>query len=101
LALRVTSLAIIGKRVIEEVFEMRRWWLSALVVLLAGCATAGGNSSSYPASWLAEEQPLQADLPDLGPAPELNNDVWLNTDEPMRLENLRGKVVLLDMWTFG
>jgi thiol-disulfide isomerase/thioredoxin len=37
----------------------------------------------------------------LGQAPELNNQVWLNTDHPLRLEGLRGKVVLLDMWTFG
>lgn len=40
-------------------------------------------------------------LPNLGPAPELQNDTWLNTPEPLRLANLRGKVVLLDMWTFG
>jgi thiol-disulfide isomerase/thioredoxin len=40
-------------------------------------------------------------LPNLGPAPELTNDTWLNTPEPLRLANLRGKVVLLDMWTFG
>jgi hypothetical protein len=42
-----------------------------------------------------------ADLPDLGQAPELENQVWLNTNQALRLENLRGKVVLLDMWTFG
>ena len=41
------------------------------------------------------------ELENLGPAPELTNEVWLNTDQPLRLENLRGKVVLLDMWTFG
>ena len=40
-------------------------------------------------------------LEDLGPAPELTNTTWLNTDEPLRLANLRGKVVLLEMWTFG
>jgi hypothetical protein len=40
-------------------------------------------------------------LPDLGPAPELENEIWLNTDEPLRLADLRGKVVALDMWTFG
>jgi hypothetical protein len=40
-------------------------------------------------------------LPDLGPAPELTNDIWLNVDEPLRLADLRGKVVLLEMWTFG
>lgn len=43
---------------------------------------------------------FRADLPDLGAAPELNNEVWLNTDQPLRLADLRGKVVLLDMWTF-
>jgi hypothetical protein len=40
-------------------------------------------------------------LPDLGPAPELNNEVWLNTEHPLRLADLGGKVVLVDMWTFG
>jgi hypothetical protein len=44
---------------------------------------------------------FRADLPDLGEAPELNNEVWLNTDRPLRLADLRGKVVLIDMWTFG
>ncbi len=40
-------------------------------------------------------------LPYLGQAPELTNQVWLNTDGPLRLADLRGKVVLLEMWTFG
>jgi len=40
-------------------------------------------------------------LPDLGPAPELTNEVWINTDQPLRLADLGGKVVLVDMWTFG
>jgi hypothetical protein len=44
---------------------------------------------------------FRADLPDLGAAPELNNQVWLNTDRPLRLAELRGKVVVIDMWTFG
>ena len=34
-------------------------------------------------------------------APELQNEIWLNTDQPLRLAELRGKVVLLEMWTFG
>ena len=42
-----------------------------------------------------------AALPDLGVAPELTNDVWLNTTGPLRLADLRGNVVLLEMWTFG
>jgi len=40
-------------------------------------------------------------LPDLGPAPELTNDTWLNVDSPLRLANLRGRVVIVEMWTFG
>jgi hypothetical protein len=40
-------------------------------------------------------------LPNLGPAPEWTNDVWLNTDQPLTLVDLKGKVVLLEMWTFG
>ncbi|MGE5377351.1 MAG: redoxin domain-containing protein [Bacteroidota bacterium] len=42
-----------------------------------------------------------ASLPDLGPAPELANETWLNVDSPLRLADLRGRVVLLEMWTFG
>ena len=45
--------------------------------------------------------PKAASLPDLGIAPELTNDTWLNVDAPLRLANLRGKVVIVEMWTFG
>ena len=41
------------------------------------------------------------DLPDLGKAPELHDGVWINTDGPIRLADLKGKVVLLEMWTYG
>ena len=34
-------------------------------------------------------------LPDLGLAPELTNDIWLNVDAPLRLADLRGRVVAL------
>jgi len=35
-------------------------------------------------------------------APELTGDRgWLNTDKPLSLAALRGKVVLLDFWTYG
>lgn len=47
------------------------------------------------------EEVYVSSLPDLGPAPAWMNENWLNTDVPLRLENLRGKVVLIDMWTFG
>ena len=44
---------------------------------------------------------VRADLDDLGLAPELVNEVWLNSQGALRLADLRGKVVLLEMWTFG
>jgi hypothetical protein len=53
------------------------------------------------ASSSVTEQAMKADYPDLGAAAELSGDVWLNTEVPLRLADLRGKVVLLDMWTFG
>lgn len=39
-------------------------------------------------------------LPDRGQAPELLNNVFLNTEIPLRLADLRGQVVLLEFWTF-
>jgi hypothetical protein len=44
---------------------------------------------------------IRAELENLGPAPELVNETWLNTEQPLRLADLAGKVVLLEMWTFG
>ncbi len=46
--------------------------------------------------------PKLADYPNYGPAAELRDNVWLNTkgDQPLRLDDLRGQVVLLEFWTF-
>ena len=44
---------------------------------------------------------LAQSRPASGKAPELEGGVgWLNTDKPIRLEDLKGKIVLLDFWTF-
>ena len=43
----------------------------------------------------------QVDLPILGPAPEISNEIWLNTDNPLRLSELRNQVILVNFWTFG
>jgi hypothetical protein len=48
----------------------------------------------------AEQAQLLATLNSRGLAPELTNEVWLNS-ERLTLEGLRGKVVLIEFWTFG
>ena len=75
---------------------MKIWSITLLVFVLAACRSAIVNESSQ-----TETTPIAPELPDLGEAPELTNQIWLNTDQPLRLADLRGQVVLLDMWTFG
>ena len=67
----------------------------------AEVATSAESATQAQANEPTSVPDFHADLPDLGAAPELNNEVWLNTDQPLRLADLRGKVVLIDMWTFG
>jgi len=50
---------------------------------------------------LPDDQSVLPSLPDLGAAPELTNEIWFNTPKPVRLVDLRGKVIILEMWTFG
>ena len=69
---------------------MKRLLFGLIALVLFGCAPLKDSAMLKPAS-----------LPDLGSAPELTNDTWLNVAAPLRLADLRGKVVLIDMWTFG
>ena len=71
---------------------------SLFALTLAGCSTPSIDSSPTQANNQTEIYP---DLQDLGQAPELTNEIWLNTAGPLRLAELRGEVVLLEMWTFG
>jgi len=75
---------------------MKRWFIFLLVFPLAACSLTTPTSTHN-----STGDKMGSTLPDLGEAPELTNDVWINTDLPLRLADLRGKVVLLDMWTFG
>ncbi len=74
---------------------MKRIALALLVIGLVGCSPANAGNKS-----LSLANPSTGSLPDLGVAPELTNSIWLNTPAPLRLADLRGKVVGLEMWTF-
>jgi len=77
---------------------MKRFLFGLLAFIMVGCAAKPGD---VPAQSADSSMPKLASLPDLGPAPELTNDTWLNVDTPLRLADLRGKVVIVEMWTFG
>jgi len=75
---------------------MKYFMMGFTALLLFGCA--------LPTTTQGQAQPVMsklAPLPDLGLAPELTNDTWLNVDSPLRLADLRGRVVMVEMWTFG
>lgn len=69
--------------------------VAATVAVASATSTAAADDGLTP-----EQRQVLTSLPSLGPAPELRNEVWLNS-EPLRLADLRGRVVLLDMWTYG
>lgn len=77
---------------------IKKLLIVVFTLLLAGCA---GQAAEEPETGSNRPSNRQVKLDDLGPAPELENEIWLNTDQPLRMADLRGKVVLLDMWTFG
>ena len=70
-------------------------------------AADGGNpaagalrAADLPAP-VAASLPASVALEDLGSAPELTGiDAWINSD-PLTMTSLRGKVVLVEFWTFG
>ncbi len=78
---------------------VKRPLFGLLALILFGCASQ--QQGSVQSQMEESLMPKLASLPDLGPAPELTNDIWLNVDAPLRLADLHGKVVILDMWTFG
>jgi len=69
-------------------------------------ACEGSTSSVHVAAHDASQATLLADarsLPELGAAPEFaDTEDWFNTpgDRPLTLASLRGRVVLIDFWTY-
>jgi thiol-disulfide isomerase/thioredoxin len=82
---------------------MKRWILGLLgmIVALASAAFPFWQGSKSTGGDMSAQTPPGSPLPDYGAAPELTNAVWLNTDVPLTLAGLRGKVILLEFWTFN
>ena len=78
---------------------MRNFFFGLIALFLFGCASQ--RQSDIETQTEEPAMPKLASLPDLGLAPELTNTTWLNVDSPLRLADLHGKVVILEMWTFG
>ena len=60
--------------------HVRQWIPACLMILLSPFLLGAGGT--------------------LPPAPEVRAEKWLNS-EPLDIEGLRGKVVLVEFWTFG
>jgi hypothetical protein len=86
--------------------------LTTLLAALTACTTTNqpNQRTIQPTNPPTNEPTLQPtseperpslDLPDQGEAPEILNEVWVNANAPVTLANSRGKVVLLEFWTFG
>jgi thiol-disulfide isomerase/thioredoxin len=81
----------------------RRWSsrLSAVLLLTGAAVLVGCSHRATEARAAARELELRDDKERKVPAPELDGGVaWLNTASPIRMKDLRGKVVVLDFWTF-
>ena len=75
--------------------------LTTLIAALAACTPTSSQPAPPTRQPTAEPERPSLDLPDLGAAPEIENETWINSEAPVRLAASRGKVVLLEFWTFG
>jgi thiol-disulfide isomerase/thioredoxin len=67
----------------------------ARLVALCSLAAAAASSSAFAQT----RHPLTGSRPP-GPAPSWSNTSWLNSERPLKLEQLRGRVVLVNFWVF-
>ena len=84
-------------------------WLLLVSILLVATACTPSNSSEEAVEDTAEETVEETTTTVVGQsfagtvdAPEFPEGLdWVNTAEPIALNDLKGKIVLLDFWTYG
>src|SRR5256714_304926 len=67
-----------------------------LVAVGAGCQASAQTPTQRGATAMSVRQDVRVRAPELE-----GGRGWLNTDKPLSIAALRGKVVLLDFWTYG
>lgn len=92
-----------------------KWFVPYLLSVLFITSCAGINESPIPTTQPstslpalpAATLPAPTDMPDPPtaspqgiPAPQIKSDTWINS-QPLTWYSLRGKVVLVEFWTFG
>ena len=84
---------------------MRRLLPVVALTVLAGCSSSPAGTTSTPPSDTAASALLPPTAESFAgdrTAPEFPTGLdWLNVDAPLTMAGLRGKVVLLDFWTYG
>src|SRR5437762_1763686 len=68
------------------------WFVAAL----AACQASAQTPTTKGARAMSVRQDVRVRAPEL-----TGGRGWLNTDKPLTIAGLRGKVVLLDFWTYG
>jgi len=71
-----------------------------LFALSLAAAAAGGFALESASRAQAQTRNPLTSARDPGPAPAWSNKSWLNTDRPLSLSELKGRVVLLNFWVF-
>ncbi len=74
--------------------------LIGLSLLWLATLALGGHILAPASRALAQTRDPLTGTEGPGPAPAWKNTSWLNSDRPLTLEQLRGRVVLLNFWVF-
>jgi thiol-disulfide isomerase/thioredoxin len=74
--------------------------LIVLSFLWLAAVAPGGHLLAPASRGLAQARDPRTGAEGPGPAPSWKNSSWLNSDRPLTLAQLRGRVVLLNFWVF-